>query len=525
MAVCDVHFHKATRFERMRPWLIQFGAIAAVAGIAAVTRFRDLGLRTFQGDETVYSLIAAQVSRGDGWEQSTVVHGPVQFFASAAAFRMLGTSDLSARLMPAIFGVLLTMLPLLFARHIGRAGAIVAALLLAVSPVMMYYSRFAGPDIYLAFFTLATAMLLWRYLAAPDRSYLYLMAVTLAFAAVTSEMALAVIGIFAAYLHYRVAGEMIEQARAGAGAPEQPVTHYERLGVARDAQTREIRAAYKAMLGPRGKAVDRDAVTNAFQVLTTANRREAYDRKLAQREMAAAERTETASLGLAARVLLAVTAGLLALAWPFAGRIRRRQSLTRLPDAANPLIVITMLALPFYGPLAERLPFVGDRGFEGQTMVYFVGGTTKTPGGELPVMLVTLGVLFAASMIIGLAWKWHAWVVCWALFYGIVITMFTGFFTDKGSMWTGIWGTLDYWSRPDANVIDGPPYFYAMILPAYELVPIAIATLGVAMLAVRGGWRNRIVTAIGCVALAGVIAAPAWLSPVAQHRTLLALVV
>lgn len=524
MAVCDLHFRKKSRFERMRPALLQLGAIAAVGGSAAATRFWHLGLRTFQGDETVYSLIANQVARGRGWEQSPVVHGPMQFFGAAAAFRVLGTSDFSARAMPAAFGVLLALLPLLFARHIGRAGAIVAALLLAVSPVMLYYSRNAGPDIYLAFFSLATAILIWRYLARPERAYLYLMAATLAFAAVTSEMALLVIAIFAAYLHYRVAGDLIEQARAGA-IPEQPITHYERLGVARAALTREVRNAYKAALDQRGKDLDRDAVVSAYQVLTLPNRREAYDRKLAAREIAIAERVSTTSAGPVKKVMLGAGATLIAMLWPFIGGMRRRIGLTRLPDAASPLLVMVLLALPFYGPLVEKLPFVGDRGFDGQTTVYVVGGTTHIPGGELPVMWITLGAMFAAAMVIGLAWKWHAWVVCWALFYGIVITMFSGFFTDKGSTWTGIWGTLDYWWRPEAYHADGPPYYYAMILPVYELAPIAIAALGAALLAVRGGWRNRIVSAGACMTIAGIIAAPAWIEPVAQHRPLLALIV
>src|SRR3990170_4453197 len=112
MPVCDVHFRQKSWFERTRPALLTLGAAAGVATVAAVTRFWQLGARTFQGDETVYSLLANQVARGRGWEQSPVVHGPMQFFAAAGAFRVLGTSDATARLMPALFGVMLAMLPL-----------------------------------------------------------------------------------------------------------------------------------------------------------------------------------------------------------------------------------------------------------------------------------------------------------------------------------------------------------------------------------------------------------------------------
>lgn len=524
MSACDVHFHQTSWFERNWTALLTLGAAAGIALVAGVTRFWQLGARTFQGDETVYSLLANQVARGRGWEQSPVVHGPMQFFAAAGAFRVLGASDTTARIMPALFGVLLAMLPLLFHRQLGRIGAIVAAALLAVSPVMLYYSRFAGPDIYLAFFSLATAVLIWRYLERPERPYLYLMAVTLAFAVVTSEMALLVIAIFAAYLWYRTGGELIEQARTGA-APELPATHYDRLGVTAGATTREIRNAYQHLLEQHGRDFDRAVVVEAYRVLSTPARRQAYDRKLAARAARAAEQAPAPGIGFVTAASIGAAAGVIAMCWPFIATVRRRRGLTRLPAAADALLVMMLLSLPFYGPLVEKLPFVGDRGFDGQTTVYVVGGTTHTPGGELPVMLATLGAIFAVTMVAGMAWKWHAWVVCWALFYGIVVTMFSGFFTDQGSVWTGIWGTLDYWWRPEAHVPDGPPYYYAMILPAYELLPIGVAALGAAWLVARGGWRNRIVVATAVAAIAGIVVAPAWLSPVAQHRGWLACIV
>jgi len=525
MSVCPVHFRKPSRLERMLPGLIRIGSLAGIAALAAVLRFHELGLRTIQGEETAASLISNQLALGRGYEQIPVTHGPFHYFVTAAAFHVIGASDVTARAMPALFGVLLALLPLLFARHIGRVGSVAAALLLAVSPTMVYYSRFAGPDVYLAFFTLATAMVVWRYLARPARAWLYVMAATLAFMLVTTEMALVMVAIFAAYLQYRTGADFIEQTREPDTEAGTARTHYEILGVGRDAQTREIRLAYKKALDSRDKRTDRDAIATAYQVLTTANRREAYDRKLAQRELVAATRAAARSTGAGTRALLMAGAGAIALAWPFIGGTRRGLRLKRLPDAASPLIVMTMLALPFYGPLVEKLPFVGDRGFDGQTIVYVIGGTTKTPGGELPVMLITLGVLFAVAGIAGMAWRWHAWVICWATFYGITLTMFTGFFTNKGGIWTGLWGTLDYWWRPEAQHVDGPAYYYAMLLPPYEMLPIAAAAGGMALLLVRGGRRNRIIAVVACETLNLIMFAPAWMWPVAHHRTMLEMIV
>jgi predicted membrane-bound mannosyltransferase len=524
MAVCTVHYPKKSLVERLRPALMAV-AFGATLALAAILRFWDLGIRTFQGDESVSSLIASQFARGRGYEQLAALHGPVHYVSTALAFHALGTNDSAARAMPALFGVLLAALPLMFTRHIGRVGAAIAALLIAISPTMLYYSRFAGPDIYLAFFSLATAMLAWRYLAAPERVYLYLMSATLAFMLVTSEMALVVVAIFAAYLHYRVAVELIDQAREPRRAENEPLTHYELIGVAEDVTTRDIRAAFKLRLD-RGKNIDREALTNALHVLTTPARREAYDRKLAQRRVAAPEQSPEPRVGLVSRAIFLAGAGAIAAFWPVIGVIRRRTHVSRRPDAASPLMVVVLLTLPFFGPLVEKLSFIGDRGFAGQQPVLTLGSTLTVtpPGGEVPVMMITLGVLFGAAAIIGIAWRWHVFVVCWATFYGITITMFTGFFTNSGGMWTGLWGTLDYWWRPEARHVDGPAYYYAMTLPAYEIAPIAISVLAVAAMLILGGWRNRIVAVATCLALAGIVGAPTWVQPIAEYRTLLVLV-
>jgi len=526
MAVCDIHFRTPSRFERMRPALIMAAAFAAVVGIAVLLRFWQLGIRTFQGDETMAALLSDQLARGAGYEQIASQHGPLQFFATAGIFRIFGSSDTTARMVPALFGVLLAVLPFTFTKHIGRTGAIAAALMLAVSPSMLYYSRFAGPDAALAFFSLAAAMVIWRYLASPERGFLYLLALAIAFMLVSTEMALVVIGIFAAYLAFRTGSDLVAQHHAPP-AQEQITTHYERLGVSPSATTRDIRTAYKAKLDRSlSRKVDREAVLNAYQVLTTANRREAYDRRLAQRaaaaEAPAAEQQQSRRMSSAAIMLAAAP---IAALWPFIGGIRRKMNLTVRPAAADPMLVTTMLALPFYGPLVEKLPFVGDRGFAGQRASIELGtGIIHQPGGELPVMLVTLGVLFALAGVVGMAWKWHVWVICWAFCYGIVIAMFTGFFTDRGGVWTGIWGTLDYWSRPEARHIDGPSYYYGMIMPAYEMVPLAIALIAAVAMVIRGSRRNRIVTLTTLKIIMSAIFAPAAIAPIADHRTLIVLV-
>ena len=91
---------------------------------------------------------------------------------------------------------------------------------------------------------------------------------------------------------------------------------------------------------------------------------------------------------------------------------------------------------------------------------------------------MTLGVLFSAAMILGLAWRWHAFVICWAAFYGVALTLFTSFFTHRGGVWTGVWGTLDYTWRPEARHADGPAFYYGMMVSVYEFLPLLACGLG-----------------------------------------------
>jgi predicted membrane-bound mannosyltransferase len=521
--MCNVHYRKLSWFERNAPGLLTGIAFAAIIALAAVLRFWQLGIRTFTNDEGLYSLMARQLARGGGYEHVPELHGPLQIMATAGVFKAFGDSDFTARFMPALCGVLLAVLPFLFRKHIGRPGAIAAALLLAVSPTMIYYSRFAGPDIYLAFFSLASAMIIWRYLAEPGRAWLYLLAGTLALAVVSTEMVLLVVPIFALYLHARVAGAFIAQA-SEPRVDARTSTHYDRLGVAPDADIREIRLAYKRRIEGTESRPERELMANAYHVLTTAPRRETYDRKLALQARAAGEAAAPAP-GIATKAVIAAGASLIAATWPFAGFARRRLNLKSLPDAANPLLMMTLLTLPFYGPLVEKLPFVGDRGFSSQPVIIVIGGKNIHPGGELSVMLATLGVLFAITTVLGFAWKWHAWVICWAVFYGIVITLFTGFFTNRGGVWSGIWGSLDYTWRPETHHANGPVYYYGMMLPAYEFLPLAAVALGGAALLLIGGWRNRLTLLATAGIMAAIAVAPSWVPGITDHRVLLATIV
>ena len=77
-----------------------------------------------------------------------IYHGPVQYAMVATAFRLLGDSDFTARLPAALGGVALVALALGLRRRFGETAAFGAGLLLALSPNLLYYTRFCREDIW-----------------------------------------------------------------------------------------------------------------------------------------------------------------------------------------------------------------------------------------------------------------------------------------------------------------------------------------------------------------------------------------
>src|SRR5207244_4492793 len=184
--------------------------------IACAFGFRlwDLGSRAMHHDESLHSYYAYQILQGHGYEHSPVLPGPFQFFGTALTFFLTGgASDTSARILPALFGGVLVLLPLLLRSRLGRLGALVTATLIAFSPTLMYYSRFAREDIYAAVFTLGIVICVWRYIDEEKPHYLYISAALLALSFATKETTFVFTAIMLIFLDLWAALEFAGQAR------------------------------------------------------------------------------------------------------------------------------------------------------------------------------------------------------------------------------------------------------------------------------------------------------------------------
>ena len=115
------------------------------------------------------------------------MHGMFLFHSVAASFFLFGDSDFTLRLPMAIFGSGLVLMPLLLRSRLGQVGALAAGVMLTFSPAMLYFSRFARNDIFMAVFVLGLFAMIWRYMDERKNRYLYLAAAFLALGFTSKE--------------------------------------------------------------------------------------------------------------------------------------------------------------------------------------------------------------------------------------------------------------------------------------------------------------------------------------------------
>ena len=137
--------------------------------MALALRFYDLGDRPFHHDESQDAYFSWLFSKNGDYEYNPLLHGPLRFYLTAGIFKVFGASDFTARLAPALMGTAMVAFPYFLRRQIGHIAAFTAAVLLAIGPSYLYFSRFAREDIYIASITLAMLVVTFRFLDRPRR--------------------------------------------------------------------------------------------------------------------------------------------------------------------------------------------------------------------------------------------------------------------------------------------------------------------------------------------------------------------
>ena len=150
---------------------VLFGACTlAVAAGALVVRTARLDLRPMHADEANQARKTGDLLESGGLEYDPKEHhGPSLYWLTLPSLWLSGVKDLAHsteaqfRVVPAVFGAGLVLLMLLVAGGLGRGPVLLASLLTAISPAMVFYSRYYIQETLLVFFTLAAIASVWRY--------------------------------------------------------------------------------------------------------------------------------------------------------------------------------------------------------------------------------------------------------------------------------------------------------------------------------------------------------------------------
>ncbi|KAA0239706.1 TIGR03663 family protein [bacterium] len=361
------------------------------------------------------------------YRHDPVFHGPLYYHVQAAVFYLFGASDYTARVSAAIFGMALTALPLLLRRRLGAVGTIAAVALIAFSPTLVYYSRFFREDIYMAFFTMLMVAAMWRYLAEGRDRWLIILALAFAGSMATKEATYLTLAVFLLFLDVYLATLLAASTLEGQG-------------------------------------------------------------------------TNTAWRRALLAIGLAPWAWAIAALWPFLGFVRRRLNWDELPRPGAALVLLGTLTVPLItvllrGPL-ESMGVVDKKQLVCRCYWDYDAGDVVCRPTHPARDALAMGGLFAittsAAALIGLQWRPKTWAIAAGSAALVYLTLMTSLWTNFEGLCSGPWGSLDYWiSQQDVRRGGQPWFYYYMLMPAYEFLPLAIAVGGAWWSLVRGDAFSR----------------------------------
>lgn len=152
----------------MNRWLALALVLVAAGGFAL--RAPQLNLRPMHNDEAVNA-----IKLNGLWEQASYrydpneYHGPFLYYATLPALWLSGAKNLAQvsestlRMVPVVFGVAVILLLWLMADALGRSATVLAGVFAAISPAMVFYSRYFIHEMLLVCFMLLLLAAGWRY--------------------------------------------------------------------------------------------------------------------------------------------------------------------------------------------------------------------------------------------------------------------------------------------------------------------------------------------------------------------------
>ena len=191
-------------FQKIKHFFTFERILLSIFLITIFLRFWQLDLKLLHHDEAIHSWFSYELLTKGSWAYDPSYHGPFLYYVTAGMFSLFGDSDFVARLLPALFGALLIPLVYCIYRigYIDKRQTIIAALFLALSPDMVYFSRFLRHDIFMLFFTLLLLVAVLYYFEFGKTRYAIIAALAMAGGLSCKEEMPVIILIFASFFLY-----------------------------------------------------------------------------------------------------------------------------------------------------------------------------------------------------------------------------------------------------------------------------------------------------------------------------------
>ena len=509
-----------------RVYTLNWEAITYIAifAMAVFTRFFMLGERAMSHDESLHTRYSYNLAVDGNFQHTPLMHGPVLFHFTALFYFLFGANDFTSRLYTAILGIAVVIMPLLFRRWLGKWGALLASIMLLISPITLYYNRYIRHDTPNIFFSLLMIYGIFMYLSGPEgqkrrEHWLYLIAGAMLLNLGSKETAFIYVAIMGLYLaafwfvrlfqHYRgTPGKtpfymmMMAFGVGGVAALGMYVTLSINLG------EQPFFTAINTLGDTTTFTLWTVAVIIAITFMVAMTLFTAFNRSRVQLGAAEGvlffalsfvvstiliiaeelsripsdEAAEVVSVTfipvIAAWVVAAIAIGAILVAW----NTGVWQAMKDHFPEFDLLILIGTLILPWASPIVIKLAGV-------HMTVQDMQSYTRI---DLTIVILSTLATFAIATTAGLLWNWRKWLISMAIFYALFFFFFTTMLTNGAGVGTGLIGSLGYWlEQQGVRRGSQPQYYYlGVILPMYEYLPI-IGSVAAMFGGLTWFWRFR----------------------------------
>ena len=187
--------------------------VLGITLLSLAVRLFDLGGRVFHWDEGRVGYWTLRYIETGFFEYSPIIHGPFLPITNGYILSILPATDANARLIVAIVGGLLPLSAWLFRERLRDTEVIALSVLLASTPILLYYSRFMRNDMLVGGFAFLAFAFAVRAIDTHDIRKLYPAAFFLALSFTTKGNAILYVACFGGALFLALDHKLVRESR------------------------------------------------------------------------------------------------------------------------------------------------------------------------------------------------------------------------------------------------------------------------------------------------------------------------